>query len=517
MVKKKDGDVIAFDFLQNLGQPSVVPKEISPFEYKMISILKNSFSLSKIAYYESDCDRNVSIKLQHGFDIAQLNFMEKLLHEESLCDYADKIMLWGRGGLKDTYLVTFEMKDCWYAVIMVLRQPLSLTRNDVLRSVIDSLKMYFDESDIKGISHQFSESVLQNIASGIIVIDKSENIIFLNHAAEMILGYKDGDLNGVSCDTIFREIDRENNWLTFTLKTGCLSSRQKINMVRREGIEVAVGGTTSLLRGDDDEIMGVVGIFRQFEDFKIGEDTRKDLNKVSMLAKFSGSIAHEIRNPLAGISATAQVLATKFAADDRKQKFIRVILEEIDRINRIIKELINFARPSKSCFLKSNVNKIVEGALDLLYKRIQKQGIDVVREYDMDMLDIICDESQIKQAIINIMLNSINAMPEGGLLTVSTEKAGIDNDMIKIVISDTGAGIPEDVINELFTPFTSTKTQGLGLGLTITKSIIKTHNGKIKASNLPEKGAVVTVLIPDKMDQNLDQQTYLSFDETKSN
>lgn len=516
MVKKKDGDVIAFDFLQNLGQSSVVSKEISPFEDSMISILKNSFSMSKIVYYESDCDRNVFLKLQNGFDIAQLNFMEELLREESLHDYSDKIMLWRRGGLKNTYLVTFEMKGCWYAVIMVLRQPLSSAKKDVLRSVVDSLKMYFDESDVKGISHQFSESVLQNIVSGIIVIDKSENIIFLNHAAEMILGYKDGDLNGLSCDTVFREIDMENNWLAFTLKTGCLSSRQKIYMVRKDGIEVAVGGTTSLLRGDNDEIIGVVGIFRQFEDFKTAEDSRKDLNKISMLSRFSASIAHEIRNPLAGISATAQVLATKFDVDDRKQKFISVILEEIDRINRIIKELISFARPSKSCFLKSNVNKIAEGALDLLYKKIQKQGIDVVREYDRDMSDIICDESQIKQAIINIMLNSINAMPDGGLLTVSTEKAGNDN-MIKIVISDTGTGIPEDVLNELFTPFISTKTQGLGLGLTITKSIVKTHNGKIKASNLPEKGAVVTVLIPDKSDQDIEQQTYLCFDETKIN
>ncbi len=516
MVKKKDGDIIAFDFLQNLEQSSVVPKEISPFEYSMISILKNSFSLSKIAYYESDCDGTVLLKLHHGVDIAQLNFFEELLREESFHDYSAKIMPWKKGGLKDTYLVTFEMKDCWYAVIMVLRQPLSSAKNDVLRSVIDSLKMYFDESDLKGISHQFNESVLQNIVSGIIVIDKIGNIIFLNHAAEIILGYKDGDLNGFSSDEVFREIDRENNWLTFTLKTGCLSSRQKIHMLRKDGIEVAVGGTTSLLRGDNDEIIGVVGVFRQFEDFKTAEDNRKDLNKISMLSRFSASIAHEIRNPLAGISATAQVLATKFDADDRKQKFISVILEEIDRINRIIKELISFARPSKSCFLKSNVNKIMEGALDLLYKKIQKQGIDIVREYDRDMSDIICDESQIKQAIINIMLNSINAMPDGGLLTVSTEKAGTD-DMIKIVISDTGTGIPEDVINELFTPFTSTKTQGLGLGLTITKSIIKTHNGKIKASNLPEQGAVVTVLIPDKAYQDLEQQTYLSFDESKNN
>ncbi len=517
MVKKKDGDIIGFEFLQNLGQPSVLPKEVSPFEDNMIKILKNSFSLTKIVYYEFLDDR-VLPKFQSGFDIAQLDFMEDLLSKESLSDYKDKIVLWGKGGLKDTYLVTFEMKDRWYAIVMVLRQALSSAKSDLLYSVIDSLKMYFDKTEAKPITHQFSESVLQNIVSGIIVIDKDENIIFLNHAAEIILGYKESDLMDVSSNELFREIDGENNWLTFTLKTGCLSSRKKIHMVRADGIEVAVAGTTSLLRADNDEIIGVVGIFRQFDDFKTAEDGRKDLNKISMLSRFSASIAHEIRNPLAGISATAQVLATKFDADDRKQKFIKVILEEIDRINRIIKELISFARPSKSCFLKSNVNKIVESALDLLYKKIQKQGVDIVRDYDRDMSDIICDENQIKQAIINIMLNSINAMPDGGLLTVSTEKALNDNDdMVKIVISDTGSGIPQNVLNELFTPFTSTKTQGLGLGLTITKSIIKTHNGKIKASNLPEKGAVVTILIPDRADQAIEQQTYLDFDEIENN
>ncbi len=512
----KQYEDIVFDFLSHIKHVQTVSEQVSVLERNLIDILRQTLPAKKIAYFKKNGDLQLDIGYQLGYDPAEIELIQKILLTENIGDEPNHIRLLDSGGMRNTYLLYTHVESSVYIIVASVGSSLSESKIELAKKIIESLHLVVHEYDVSthGLAGQFSDLVLKNMASGIIVIDQDESIVYINRAAEMILGYTVEEVKKNHCDMVFREIDGEKNWLTFTLATGCMSSRKKIYMVRKDEIEIPVGGTTSLLRNDRGDIIGVIGLFREYEDFQKSEDRKKDLNKMSTLAKLSASIAHEIRNPLAGISATAQVLAGKLEEGDRKKKFVMVILDEIERINRIIKELLNFASPSKSSFFYSNINKIIESALDLVHKKFQKQNIDVVRDYDRELPDMLCDENQIQQAIINIMLNAISAMPDGGVLTVATDLTELHNtEYISIIIRDTGTGIPDEVLKDLFEPFNSTKTNGLGLGLTITRSIVKTHRGKIEARNLPDQGAEVTVLLPARLDQDDEKQMYFAFEE----
>lgn len=509
-------DEIVFDFIAHLKNIERVDEDISLLEQNLLNALKLSLGAKKMFYFRKVPGNNISIRYHFGFTPSEKTIFMDIFNKiefdyfkgfESTLKKLDDL------GIKSAYLISTFVKTEVYAIVITTGiEPSSVKRN-MANYLMDSLHLIIHEYNIHGLAAQFSDLVIQQIASAIIVIDDKERVVFINRAAEMILGYRLGDIQNNNCAKIFRKSDGEKNWLTLTLFTGHLSSRKKIFMLRSDGIEIAVGGTTSLLRNENNDIIGVVGIFRQFDDFQKDQNRKKDLNKISTLAKLSGSIAHEIRNPLAGISATAQVLSSKFDENDTKRRFVTVILDEIDRINRIIKELLNFAAPSKASFLKSNINKILESSLDLLHKKIQQQNIEIVREYDRGLPDIYCDEGQIKQAVLNVMLNSVSAMPEEGILYIATEIVDKnDEDWLKITIKDTGKGFPEEVLKELFAPFTSTKTQGLGLGLTITKSILNSHYGKIEAENLSGSGAKVVILLPANLQHDYNEQMSLSFE-----
>ncbi len=512
----KQYENVIFDFLSHIKNVQTVSDQVSILERNLIDILRQALPARKIAYFKKTGDTSIDIGFQTGYEPSEIDLLQNLLLNEQLDSGQDGIISFDSGGLKNTYLLYTHVDTSVYIIVATVSAPVSSAKEQLAKTIVESLHLVLHEYDVNAhdLAGQFSDLVLKNMASGIIVIDQQENIVYINRSAEMITGYTLDELKNKPCDIVFRKIDGDKNWLTFTLTTGCMSSRKKIYMVRKDELEIAVGGTTSLLRNDKGDIIGVIGLFSEYEQFRKGEDKKKDLNKMSTLAKLSASIAHEIRNPLAGISATAQVLAGKLEEGDRKKKFVMVILDEIERINRIIKELLNFASPSKSSFFYSNINKIIESALDLVHKKFQKQSIDVVKDYDRDLPDMLCDEKQIQQAIINIMLNAISAMPQGGVLTVTTEQIELRNiEYISITIRDTGAGIPEDVLKDLFEPFNSTKTNGLGLGLTITKSIVKTHGGKIEARNLSDQGAEVTILLPARLDQDDEKQMYFAFNE----
>ena len=514
-------DEIVFDFISHLRNIERVDEDVSALEQNLINAFKLSLGVKKMIYFRKIPQKEISLRHHFGFNPSEktlfIDFFNKI-DSDFFNESEFNLKKLDELGTKSVYLISTFVENEVYAIVMTNSAEPSSVKSEIASSLMKSLHLILHEYNVNihGVATQFSDLILQQIVSGIVVINDKERIVFINRAAEMILGYRLDDIKNSHCSKIFKESDGEKNWLTLTLTTGHLSSRKKIFMLRSDEIEIAVGGTTSLLRNEKNDIIGVVGIFRQFEDFQKDQNRKKDLNKMSTLAKLSGSIAHEIRNPLAGISATAQVLASKFDENDRKHRFVTVILDEIDRINRIIKELLNFASPSKTSFLKSNINKILESALDLLHKKIQKQSIEIVREYDRDLPDIYCDEGQIKQAVLNVMLNSVSAMPDEGILYVATEIVTKNNvDWLKIIVKDTGKGFPEEVLKDIFSPFNSTKTQGLGLGLTITKSIVSSHYGRIEAENLSDTGAQVVIFLPANLQHDYDEQMILSLDATE--
>jgi signal transduction histidine kinase/putative methionine-R-sulfoxide reductase with GAF domain len=216
--------------------------------------------------------------------------------------------------------------------------------------------------------------------------------------------------------------------------------------------------------------------------------------KLAALGQLAAGIAHEIRNPLTSISILIHSMRERISPDDSEQEDLKVIEEEIHRINEIVDRFLRFAKPALPFFERTEVLSIFEEILQLLRSQAEKQHIVVRKEFQALPM-ILMDREQMKQAMLNLLLNAIQAMPEGGRLTLSGRNSE-DGQWVQLTLEDTGMGIPSEDLNKLFDPFFSTKEGGIGLGLSITHRIIDQHHGKIEVESAAGKGTLFTVWLP---------------------
>ncbi len=204
-------------------------------------------------------------------------------------------------------------------------------------------------------------------------------------------------------------------------------------------------------------------------------------------------MAHEIRNPLGSIKGAVEILKDDYSPDEAKYEFIQILLKETDRLNAIVQEFLGFARPKQPEFQLADVNETIESVLMLTAQEARRSRVGVEKKFDPSIGKRKLDAGLLKQAFLNMVLNAIQAMPNGGRLTVET---GLRNEMLEVKIIDTGNGIPEENRKKLFSPFFTTKKNGTGLGLAITYRIIENHRGTIDVASEPGRGTTFTVKIP---------------------
>ena len=210
-------------------------------------------------------------------------------------------------------------------------------------------------------------------------------------------------------------------------------------------------------------------------------------------------MAHEIRTPLTSIKLFIQSLETTIPSDDETDKDFALIKKEIERMEDIINRFLDFARPTEPKFEDININNILLEAITLIRTRLKDDKITINTEFDYDLPLIIGDIKQLKQVFLNILLNSIEAMPDGGKITVGTNMINLSRDqkrLLKITIADTGCGIEADKIKYIFDPFFTTKEYGTGMGLAIAFTVIEQHGGMIEVDSKPSKGTTFTIYLP---------------------
>jgi signal transduction histidine kinase len=216
--------------------------------------------------------------------------------------------------------------------------------------------------------------------------------------------------------------------------------------------------------------------------------------KLAALGQLAAGIAHEIRNPLTSINILIHSMTENLPSGDSHKEDLKVIEEEIHRMNEILDQFLQFAKPATPLLEKADVSSIFEETLQLLRPQIEKQLIVVEKEFQ-PLPIILMDREQMKQVFLNLLLNAIQAMPGGGHLTLRGQNLE-DGQWIHISIQDSGIGISSENINKLFDPFFSTKEGGIGLGLSITHRIIDQHHGKIEVESAPGKGTLFTIWLP---------------------
>ena len=347
----------------------------------------------------------------------------------------------------------------------------------------------------------FMESIIQSIGSGIIITGIHDTVTYINKAGERILGYSKDELVGKSFG-IFSLREKQSIVHSLLNNPDDLDTRKEGWMRRKDRVEFPVGFTINNHLSIRGETLGKIVIFRDMTNvFKIQEEILR-MDRLVSLGKLSSGIAHELRNPLAGIKTTAQALSEEMSKDDSRREYLNRITKEIDRLNDLLKTFFSFAKPQKLNLIECSVKDVINEIIPFLFKEIADQGIRFVEAYHPQLPKIKVDKSQMYQVFLNLFLNAIQAMPNGGELkievnpTVSYSQDGPSQNFIKIVISDTGKGIPPNIVHRIFDPFFTTKPKGIGLGLSITYQIIKKHGGTIKVESKLEKGTSFIINLP---------------------
>ena len=238
-----------------------------------------------------------------------------------------------------------------------------------------------------------------------------------------------------------------------------------------------------------------------YQEMREMEKNLHRADKLTALGTLASSIAHEIRNPLVSIKTFTQLAPRKFNSQDFLDKFQTIVPEELERMETILNQLLSFGRPSQPEFYPISVEEVIDSILTLMNTELSKSNIEVIKLYGKNVPQIMADGEQLKQVFMNIVLNAIQAMPEGGDLRIITglEQEFIDSDtsvFVAIKFEDTGCGIPQENLNDLFNPFFTTKNGGSGLGLSISHRIIKEHSGHINVESKEGEGTTFTVKLP---------------------
>jgi signal transduction histidine kinase len=258
--------------------------------------------------------------------------------------------------------------------------------------------------------------------------------------------------------------------------------------------------STSMLHGEEGQPGGAILAFNDLSQIKALEEEKRRIERLASIGAFMSGIAHEIKNPLVAIKTLAELLPEQYDDEEFRETFTKVMLNEVDRIDALVRRLRSLSSGSTVPLHPLNILAPLEETLSLVSGELTRRHIKVRRDYQTPVPPIMGDHDQLKQVFVNLCLNGVEAMGEVGTLMVTVESRGKPigqpSELI-IQIADTGSGIPAEHLSTIFDPFFTLKEQGTGLGLAICRGIIDYHRGSITAANSPEdSGAVFTVKLP---------------------
>ena len=346
----------------------------------------------------------------------------------------------------------------------------------------------------------FLESVAGKAGDAISVVDLEGRIIYWNEGAERIYGYgkeealgkKLSDLLSPQDEKSRAEEEKSVRGLMVRVKKGEVVPNVEVKRRAKDGREIITSMTISPLKDAGGKIVGASRICRDITNLKKAEERLILAERLSCLGELTAGVAHELRNPLAGIKINTQILSRKKDLPEMEKRLLDSTQEGIEKIQKIVEDMLHFAKPKVSHFKEEDINEVVEKSLSVLLAKLKKGNISSVFERGMGLPPVRIDVHQIQQVLINLMLNAIQAMEKGGALTLRTFAA--NGGGVGVEVKDTGAGIPQPQLKKIFDPFFTTKSEGTGLGLSISLKILETHGATIDVSSEEGKGSTFTIL-----------------------
>jgi two-component system sensor histidine kinase PilS (NtrC family) len=355
----------------------------------------------------------------------------------------------------------------------------------------------------------FHENVVNSMNSGLLITDMSGRVVSANHAAERILLLTPGAGHGWLAQEVLSFIDLDDIvQKTETLDQGL--NRAEGLFERHDGKKIILGISYSPLRDDKGTVHGLIFNFQDITTIRAMEVEIKRGEQLAAVGRLSAAIAHEIRNPLASISGSVQLLRSELVLDESNQRLMDIVAREIERLNTIITDFLAYARPRPLQYADIDIHKLISGTLDLLSNGLPEGSTMTIRtEFASAVPTMMVDPQGLRQVIWNLCLNAVEAMHHQGTLTVRTAVQPLLNESYRahtelltatqeliIDVQDTGPGMPLEVKDKIFEPFYSTKDGGTGLGLATVDRIIYNHKGRIEVDSQLGHGTTMRIHLP---------------------
>ncbi len=362
----------------------------------------------------------------------------------------------------------------------------------------------------------FYQSIIQNMRSGLITANQFMEINEVNTAAENLLGYQGRELLGKPLTYLFAEKNNNNRCLYFDTvdeMDSCMGSLAELSMRKKNREIIAAEVCFSAIKDIHNDISGVSCIFRDIGARKIMEQNLARVDKLASLGELAAGMAHEIKNPLAGIAGAMQIMAKNYHVEHPHHFVFNAVQEQVKRLDSFVNNLLQFARPGQAHFSDIDMVELLDKILFLVMGQLDKKKIGVRKVYEKPLPRVQGDAGQLQQVFLNIAINAIDAMDIEGSLTLQIQAASPSTSpighpsctrlsclqspaMLNISIADTGYGIAPDSLEKIFNPFHTTKCKGTGLGLSISQRMVELHGGVITAKSSIGVGSTFTVSLP---------------------
>jgi len=343
--------------------------------------------------------------------------------------------------------------------------------------------------------NELLEIVLNSMTDGILVTDTNNKLVFHNRRSHRLIPFSSGDLD----DSIIWEVIDDDDISKFIQKT--LLNAEKVS---EEEFTIKIAGISKTLWLDimpvvrEGSIQGSLLHVSDITERKKRDGRLRRAENLASLTTLAAGVAHEIKNPLGSISIHIQLMQKSLKRDKQLKeetsgKYLEILNEEVERLNNIIVDFLFAVRPMNPTMKKSDINKVLTDLLEFVKYELEEASVTIECELQEDLPKLEIDEKYMKQAILNIIKNSVAAMPEGGVMYFKTVR---DGDFIHIYVCDTGTGISEENMAKIFEPYFTTKQFGSGLGLTVVYKIIKEHGGDIVLESVENQGTTFTINLP---------------------
>ncbi len=337
----------------------------------------------------------------------------------------------------------------------------------------------------------FATEIVDNLPVGLVTTGSDGRLAVVNGAAERIAGIKAADVVG----KLPREV-LPPAWcgLQEVIEAGEPVAERETECSFDGGKSLPLSVSASRIVNEEGAHLGNIYIFRDLGEVRRLQEEVRRREKLAALGGLAAGVAHEIRNPLSSIKGVAKYFEGHFAAGSEGRELAGVMAREVDRLNRVITELLDFARPSDVKLRPADLVELVERSLRLIGPDATAHKVQLVIAHDGELPKVAVDPDRFAQVLLNLCLNAVQAM-DGGLLSVRIVHEAA-RDRVRIDVEDTGQGIPPESLGNIFNPYFTTKPSGTGLGLAIVQKLVEAHQGKIQVKSTPGQGSVFSIFLP---------------------